>query len=61
MESMHQLKDNLFSLQEENLKLERIIQVDLKSEIKKLSKDNEVLTEKLKHYQDEARRQESQV
>ena len=43
------------------MKLEKIIQVDLKSEIKKLSKENEVLSEKLRHFQDEAKRQESQV
>ena len=32
------------------MKLERIIQVDLKSEIKKLTKENELLAERLRHF-----------
>ena len=32
------------------MKLERIIQVDLKSEIKKLAKENELLSERLRHF-----------
>lgn len=51
----------MFYLQDENTKLEKNIQVELKAEIGKLQRENEKLSEKVKHYQEEARRMEYQV
>ena len=58
MEQAHQLKDQIHYLQEENTKLERNIQVELKAEIGKLQRENEKLQERVRHFQDEAKRME---
>ncbi len=58
LEQMQSLKDQLFYLQEENNKLERTIQVELKSEIGKINRDKEKHEEKLRYYMDENKRLE---
>lgn len=52
------MKDQIHYLQEENTKLERNIQVELKAEIGKLQRENEKLQERVRHFQDEAKRME---
>lgn len=58
---MQQLKDQVFFLQEENKKLEKSIQVELKAEIARLSKENDRVSEKSRHFQEEARKYEYQI
>ena len=61
MEQLQEYKDKVFYLQEQNNKLDKAIRVELKSEVAKLQRENERLAEKLKHTQEELRKQEHQV
>mmetsp|Transcript_8723 Transcript_8723/g.8001 ORF Transcript_8723/g.8001 Transcript_8723/m.8001 type:complete len:123 (+) Transcript_8723:117-485(+) len=61
LEEMQALKDQIFYLQQENNKLDKTIQVELKMELGRLNQDKEKADDKIKYYQEEVKRLEYQI
>lgn len=59
VEQMQALKDQLFYFQEENTKLERTIQVELRAELGKTVREKEKLEERYKQVVEENKRLEN--
>lgn len=58
---MQSLKDQIFYLQEENLKKDHTIAVSLKAELSRVTTEKEKLEEKYKVSQDQTRKLEDQI
>ena len=61
LEQAQQLKDQLYYLQQANLKLEGEVKVELAAQIRKQLNENDRLTEKNRLLQEEVKRLEQQI